>query len=206
MITLLAAFFGTVSLLFLWGSLRSLRKKDLFGLTSRFLMMAVTLCVAAIFALGGIALRGYAAFTYEELAAQITIEPVSDNQFYAHFKYPDGKKANYLLNGDELYVDAHILKWQPLANFIGLHTSFQLHRVTGRYNELEDEQSKSRTVYALNEKSPLDLFDLRKQFPKLGFLVDTEYGSATFIPAGEKSENFALMVSTSGLLIRKLPD
>ena len=206
MVTLVAIFFGGLTFLFLYGVIQAISNKDLFGVTTRLLFMFSTLLIAIIFALGGIALQGYAAFTHEELAAQISIQPVTGDQFYAHFKYPNGKTANYLLNGDELYIDAHILKWKPFANFIGLHTCYQLNRVTGRYIELVDEQTKTRTLYTLAEKGPIDLFDLRKKFPKLSVLVDAEYGSATYIPAGQKNENFALMVSTTGLLIRKLPD
>lgn len=205
LLTIVASILGLFSLLFLWGSLAAVKRKDFFGLTSHLAMSFLSLSVAGLLAMGALSLRGYAAFTHEELAAEITIDPIDATRFYAKFKYPDGREGTYLLSGNELYVDAHILKWQPIGNLIGLTTSFQLHRVAGRYITIEDEQSKPRTIYSLSEKNNFDLFNLRKQFPKLGFLVDTEYGSATFIPAGQEAEKFALLVSTTGLLIRKLP-
>jgi hypothetical protein len=46
------------------------------------------------------------------------------------------------------------------------------------------------------------MFYLRRTFEILKPLVDVEYGSATFIDLN-RAEEFKIMVSTSGLLIRK---
>jgi hypothetical protein len=46
------------------------------------------------------------------------------------------------------------------------------------------------------------MFDLRRRFALLTPLLDTEYGSATFINSNS-AEEFKVMVSTTGLLIRK---
>ncbi len=115
---------------------------------------------------------------------------------------PDGSKKAFSLAGDQLYIDAHILKWKPLANIFGLHTSYELDRVAGRYAVLSDETTKVHTVYSLSRDKPLDLFDLRRRFAILHPLLDAEYGSATFINSNS-TEEFRVMVSTTGLLIRK---
>ena len=69
--------------------------------------------------------------------------------------------------GDQLYIDAHILKWKPLANIFGLHTSYELDRVAGSYAILSDETTKVHTVYSLSKERPVDLFDLRRRFAVL---------------------------------------
>ena len=111
--------------------------------------------------------------------------------------------AVFSLSGDELYVDAHILKWKPIANYFGLHTSYELDRVAGRYKKVEDEKTKARTVFSLSQKKPVDMFALRRRFLLLRPLLDAEYGSATFIAANKAAE-FEVRVSTTGLLIRKV--
>ena len=109
---------------------------------------------------------------------------------------------SYDLTGDALYVDAHIVKWHPLANILGLHTAYQLARVSGRYDKLEDEQVKPRRMFALSPARPVDMFQLARSLAFLGrVVVDTEYGSATFVSAREPTE-LELRVSTSGLLFR----
>jgi len=41
--------------------------------------------------------------------------------------------ATYPISGDEIYVDARILKWHALANLLGLSTAYELDRVGGRF-------------------------------------------------------------------------
>ena len=84
-----------------------------------------------------------------------------------------------------------------------MHTAYELDRVAGRYITVEDEQSLRRTVYPLAEEKSMNMYDLRSRFPVFGPLVDTEYGSATFIAVEDWAE-FEVRVSTTGLLIRKI--
>ncbi len=164
----------------------------------------VCVFVSLFLGLTVVALQGYKAFTHEAFAAKITIEDMGDENFNATFAMPDGQTYTYKLTGDQFYVDAHILKWQPVANFFGIHTSYQLVRVAGRYQDITDEMNKPRSVHALSKDRELDLYHLRNKFSQLTFLVDAEYGSASFMNA--KPGDYALMVSTSGLLIRKLSE
>jgi hypothetical protein len=107
------------------------------------------------------------------------------------------------LSGDAIYVDAHILKWRPVVNLLGLHTVYELDRVAGRYRALGDEQTRERTVHSIARAKPLDAFDLARRYWLLRPLVDAEYGSATFINAGEPA-TYEVRVSTTGLLVRRI--
>jgi hypothetical protein len=155
-----------------------------------------------LFATISIATQGYRALTREDLAATVKIEPAGPGRFNARFQFPDGREAVFNLAGDELYVDAHILKWKSIANYFGLHTSYELDRVAGRYLKLEDEQTKPRTVFALSRKKPINMFSLRQRYALLSPLLDAEYGSGTFIEVQQAIE-LEIRVSTTGLLIRK---
>jgi hypothetical protein len=148
-----------------------------------------------------VATRGYHALTREELAATVKTAPLPHQRFRATITLPDGKLAMYDLSGDAFYVDARIVKWHPLVNILGLHTAYELDRVTGRYNNVGDERNKPHTVYSLSRPKRIDMLRLMKIFPPLALLVDAEYGSATFTPARRPS-TFNVLVSTSGLLIR----
>lgn len=154
---------------------------------------------------GSIALgmQGYRALTHEEIAARILVRPAGAQRFSATFRYPDGRQATYELAGDEIYVDAHILKWKPVANMVGLHTAYELDRVAGRYHAINEERAGTRTVHALGPERPVDLYGLRRRYEFLSPLLDAEYGSATFVPVTRPAE-FELRVSTTGLLIREV--
>ncbi|MDI6753708.1 MAG: hypothetical protein QME78_04850 [Thermodesulfobacteriota bacterium] len=199
-IAILSAF---LSIVFFITGFVTLKKKRLFGVVASVTLALLMFSLAGLFGTIIIATQGYRALTREEVAAVVKTEPVGPSRFNAHFQFPDGRWATFNLSGDELYVDAHILKWKPLANFLGLHTSYELDRVAGRYLKLEDEQTKARTVFVLSQKKPMDMFNLRRQYTLFRPLLDAEYGSATFITAGEAAE-FEVRVSTTGLLIRRV--
>src|SRR4051812_46396261 len=181
--------------LFRWRPMRFLLR-TLFGL----LLVALGALCAAI-ALG---IQGYQALTREEVAARITVQPMSAQKFNATVRYPDGRAQSFDVAGDELYVDAHILKWKPIANLVGLHTAYELDRVGGRYQAIEQERSAPRTIYLLRDERPVELFALRQRYAFLAPLYDAEYGSATFIRVKEPAD-LEVLVSTTGLLVRAKP-
>ena len=141
--------------------------------------------------------QGYLALTREELAARLTVRPTGPHRFTVLIRETGGREASYQLAGDEIMVDAHILKWKPLVNVLGLHTAYQLGRVSGRYRDIQQERSGPRTVYSLAEEKTVDLFDLRQRYDLLSPLVDAEYGSATFVSVKRPAE-LELRVSTTG--------
>jgi hypothetical protein len=149
-----------------------------------------------------VGMLGYRALTREEVAARIAVKPAGPQRFLATFKFPDGREATYDLAGDEIYVDAHILKWSPYANMIGLHTAYEIDRVAGRYHKIKDERAAMRTVHALGQDKAIDLYALRRRYSILSPLFDAEYGSATFVPVTRPAE-LELRISTTGLLMRE---
>jgi hypothetical protein len=151
-----------------------------------------------------VGIYGYRALTQEELAARISVRPYAPQRFTAKLLFPDGREASYSISGDEIYVDARILKWHALANMLGLTTAYELDRIGGRYREVGEERAAPRTLYTLGREKPVDLFALTKRYPYLEHFVDAQYGSAAFVPVGEPAE-LELRVSATGLLIRPAP-
>jgi hypothetical protein len=162
------------------------------------LLAGGALCVAL-----AAGLSGYRSLTREDLAVTVHTLPTGAQTFEARFVFPDGGEANYALAGDQFTVEARILKWHRWANLLGLHTAYELDRVTGRYARLEDEQRLPRTVFALGAERPIDLFAWRQRLPWLAPLVDAEYGSGTFTDV-RRVATYEVRVSTTGLLVREL--
>jgi hypothetical protein len=202
-LVLAMAAFGLLSLLLLGASLAAVRRRRWIGTSVALLAAALFLTLAVLAATLGVATQGYRALTREEVAAVITTKPTGPDRFLVTFAFPDGRRENYEITGNGLYVDAHIVKWHPWANVLGLHTAYQLDRVGGRYDRLEDELRKPRTIFALSPAKPVDLFQVARSLAFLGPVVDAEYGSATFISAREPRQ-LELRVSTTGLLFRSV--
>jgi hypothetical protein len=178
----------------------ALRTRRHFGALVRVLMALVFLLLAALLGTITLGLRGYQALTFEEVAATVKTQPTGPQRFRATITLPDNRLAMYELQGDAFYIDAHILKWRPWANILGLHTAYELDRVAGRYNDVTDEQTRPHTVYSLGTSKPVDVFFLARR-TLLRMMVDAEYGSAAFI-AGNKPAEYEVRVSTTGLLMR----
>ena len=169
---------------------------------SRTIFGLLLLAVGALAATVAIGTYGYTALTREDLAATLLVQPTGPQKFSATVRYPDLREVKFELAGDEVYVDAQILKWKPIANTLGLHTAYELDRIAGRYRSIDQEQTAPRTVFQLSRDKPFDLFDLRRRYTFLAPLLDAEYGSASYVAVSRPAE-LELRVSTTGLLIRE---
>ncbi|MEO8187067.1 MAG: hypothetical protein ABI580_06850 [Burkholderiaceae bacterium] len=194
------ALLGALLLLSGIGALIRLRP---FRFISRTIFGLLLLAVGALAAMIAIGTHGYTALTHEEVAATLLVQPTGPQRFSATVRYPDLREVKFELAGDEVYVDAQILKWKPIANMVGLHTAYELDRIAGRYRSIEHEQSATRTVFSLSRDKPLDLFDLRRRYIFLAPLLDAEYGSASYVAVSRPAE-LELRVSTTGLLMREI--
>jgi len=205
MLVILSVSFLVLSLVLMWLAVRAIRGKRYVRMSGSLLLGLLLLTLSALCATISVSTQGYRALTHEEIAVVVETRPVDDQRFSATFRFPEGDEKRFVLAGDELYVDAHILKWKPLANFLGLHTAYELDRVAGRYIRLEDERSQPRTVSSLALDKPFDMFELRRRIPLLRPLVDAEYGSGTFVFA-DRPARHEIRVSTSGLLVREVTE
>jgi len=199
---LIAVAFGLLGGVLLVAGAAALARVRLLSFAVRALLGLLLLALGGLFGTVAVGIQGYRALTREDVAARIAVKPAGPQRFTATFRFPDGREAAYDVAGDEIYVDAHILKWHPYANWVGLHTAYELDRVAGRYRDIKDERSAPRTVHALARDRPVDLHALRRRYTFLAPVLDAEYGSATFLPVTRAAE-FELRVSTTGLLIRE---
>ncbi len=194
--------FGLIGLLQMATGFVALFRRQPLGFTIRTLLGLAVAALGLAATAVAVGVQGYAALTRETVAATIAVSPSGPQRFDARVKFADGREAAFVIAGDELYVDAHILKWKPIANVFGLHTAYELDRIAGRYRSAEQEQKSVRTVHPLRPPRPVDLFELRGRYAWLAPLLDAEYGSASFVPVTKPAE-LEVRVSTTGLLIRE---
>jgi hypothetical protein len=201
--------FGLCAVILLISGVGAWRRGARIGSLVRGLAGALAFTIALLFGTITVGMGGYRALTQEVVAATIRTERLGPQRFRATVELPDSSLRMYDLAGDEIYVDAHILKWRPLANLLGLHTAYELDRIAGRYHTVRDEQTRERTVYSLARAKPFNTFDLARRYWVLRPLVDAQYGSATFITAtgagrqgDARSMTYEVRVSTTGLLVR----
>lgn len=200
----IAVGFGLLGVVLVGLAVRAVRGGRWGGGAARTGGGALFLALGALAGTLGVSTHGYRALTQEELALTVTTVPTGARTFQAFLEFPDGRDTTLHVMGDQVLVDAHILKWQYLANVLGYSTQYELDRLTGRYVDIENERALPRTVHSLKTDKPVDLFELVARHAWLRFLVDTEYGSATYVDV-DAPARFQVLVSTTGLLIRPVP-
>ncbi len=200
MLIAIAALLGIIGFAVGFSAFGALARARIFRFVFRALVSVVFLAAGAVLALFSLGIEGMRALTKEESAARIKVVPSGLQRYDATVTFADGRVETYDLAGDDIYVDGHIVKWTPLANMLGLHTSYRLDRIAGRYRALEQENTARRTVYLLGTPAMVDLVALGRRLPLRDFF-DAEYGSASYVPVAGPGE-LDLMVSTTGLLLR----
>ncbi|MDQ7049400.1 MAG: hypothetical protein Q9M92_07600 [Enterobacterales bacterium] len=194
---------GFIASYFLLSFVARLRRLRLIAAMGKLLSLILFSAVTGFTSLILISTRGYQALTFEQSAALIHIIPQSPQMFVAEITLSDGRIERYLLKGDEIMIEANILKWKSWANMLGLNTAFRLDRVRGRYSNLEDERSRPLSVYSMRGSVKVDLADWRGDYKKFAFLLDVEHGSASYVSA-KQEKHLQLMVTSSGLLLREI--
>jgi len=182
--------------------MKCLKKGRPVAAINRGLISLVLLATGAALAGLQTGMQGYRQLSDEQTVLQIETFPISHQRFSVLVTWPDGDEKAFYLYGDQLYIDAQILKWKSAANVLGLQTYYELDRIGGRYLQIADEQEKPRSLYSLKKTKSIDMYSVAEENQWLNPLVDTSYGSATFLDVNEPGK-WELRVSTTGLLIRK---
>ena len=196
--------FAALAVAFMGLAVRTFRRRRWVGAAGRTTVGALFASLSALAATLGVSTQGYRALTSEEVVMTITTLPTGPHAFQAYVEFPDGRDTTFAVQGDQVLVDARILKWRYLGNLIGLHTQYELDRLTGRDEDIDDERTLQRTVHSLGAEKPLDFYDLLERYSFLRFLADAEYGSATYLDVREPAR-LEVTVSTTGLLVREIP-
>ena len=187
----------------LYLAVRAFSARRWMGALVSSLLTVIALLCATTAGLVLIGTQGYEALTHEQVVATVTTTPTGPQKFRASMRLADGRTPQFELEGDEILIEAHILKWKYIGNLLGFTTLYELDRVGGRYSRAEDENSHRHTVFPLGQPKPVDLFELARKYTPIAFLVDAEYGSGTYTEVGRPSQ-YEVSVSTTGLLIRKI--
>ncbi len=157
-------------------------------------------------------LHTYQRLTYEQVIAEITLKKFKDQAFSVHLTSLDSDyQQSFNINGDEWQLDAQVLTWQGIATLLGFDAHYRLHRISGRYTDIDDEQKASRTVYSLVQTKPYidhyiegdktDLWKFAHKYRDWMHWVDAAYGSAVFLPMTDKAK-YKVSISRTGLVAR----
>jgi hypothetical protein len=200
-IYLIIGLFVFVGVLLLIGGVRRLWRRapltgSLQGLTGLLLLALAVLMIAI-----AMNLYTYQILVQEQPVAEVRFEALAPQYFRVYLLPEAGSPQVLELRGDQWQIDARVLKWQGLANLLGMKTAYRLERLSGRYSDIKQERKGIRTAYRLQNDKGIDLWAwVQKTERKLPWL-DAIYGSAAYMPMVDKGR-FRVTISNSGLVVR----
>lgn len=203
--------------LILVAGLASLFKRQIlsgvFGTATGAGLVAVGLCAALL----GQNVQTYSRLSYERPVASLSVRQLAPQYFEATVTQPatddlPARTAVYPVNGDQWRMEAQVLKWKPWANVIGLDSQYRLDRLSGRYQDIDQERTGARSVHALYSEGPgtvgpvqtpwtFSAWNVARKYRRYIDAVDTLYGSAAYMPMADGG-TYEVWITQSGLIAR----
>lgn len=205
---LLPALFGIAAVALLLAlahghaGVRHARARRHLRATHRFVWMLLFIAVALIVGCAGVTLRGYRLLVQETPVATIAAQQLSPQTFTVRADFPDATHAGGTLHGDEWQLDARVVKWKPAAVRFGAEPLFRVDRLSGRYRSAQQAQAQAPSLIDLGGDSIIDLWQLKRRFPKWLPWIDTDYGSAAYLPLVDGGRYTVTISPLGGLVAR----
>lgn len=171
-------------------------------------LVGLGLCVVAGLSLlalcAALMLQGYRRLHEDVPIATLDARIMAPQQWQLTLSRPDGSRQQFLLSGDDFDIEAVVVRWHLPALLAGLPPLYRLDRLSGRYDDVEQERSATRTVIPLHGGNSWDLFDLKRRYRSDFPGVDAIYGSGAFLPLVEQG-HYQIELSADGGLVAR-PD
>lgn len=193
----------SILIFFFFRTLKMLKKKKIWASCRNSGYLLLVLFFLISLSLLGSNIFTYHRLTYEEPIAVLDVKRHKHQSYSVELLQLDTCKiTSYRINGDEWQIDARIIKWHGWANLLGLDASFQLDRISGRYQEISQQRNNRPTVFSLEAKPDLDLWALKKKYQWLPWL-DARYGQSVFL-AMKDEQIYQLYITQTGLIAREI--
>jgi hypothetical protein len=195
----IALLFTLVQLVILRNRLHDHRALAAFGRTLLLLIgFALTLLLTGL----GFTLRGYRLLSDETPVVEIDARILSPQRWLLIVHWPDGTIRQVPVAGDAWRVEAVVLKWKLPAVLSGLPPLYRLDRISGRYDDPNEETHAPRTATDFREAGAFDLLDLHKQYPRWAPNVDALFGSGVYLPLVDQGHYTVSLMRTGALVAR----
>ena len=205
---MLAIIMVGVGALLLLLVLRSLLSLDGIKLLVKGVLMAALLLAGLVALFSGLDLYRYRALLQEERVATLYFEQERPQLYRVRVTYEgqqvDRATERFHLRGDDWQLDVRLLKWHPRLAAAGLPPMYHLDRLSGRYRNVAQAVSTVPTVHSLYQPvAGFDSWQWAQDIPVVQRLLDSRYGSATYLPMGHGAL-YQVTLGSNGLIARPM--
>ena len=133
--------------------------------------------------------------------AKIEFQSLGKHHYQAILSEKNTQPVFLELHGDQWQLDTRIIKWNGVAAWSGLKPMYRLERISGRYQDIEQEINATRSVYSLERGISPSLWNFLIEFQEFAPWLDAYYGSATYLPMSDGAK-FDISISATGLIAK----
>jgi hypothetical protein len=193
--------FGILGIFFLLRIFRCVRHRRIIRACGACISSIASLAIATAAGLMIFSYMSYTRLTAEQLVSKIEFKLSAPDEYQARLMIDGEPDQFFRLRGNEWQMDARIVNWTPPATILGLDPIYQLERLSGRFSEIDREQSEERTVHALTRTKNIDVWSVARRFPLFAPGIDAYYGTATYVPMADGAR-YAVNLSRDALIAR----
>ena len=144
----------------------------------------------------------YDVFNQEFPIARLEFTHSGDNAWTAWLSRGDFcTREEYPVMGDQFQVDAGFVKWKGPAVLLGFRPRYRLDRLSGRYRDVQAQNTQTGLAHDLAPDMLFDFFDENTRESTDGWLIDTTYGSSVYY-AIDPLLRYTVYATEDGLILR----
>lgn len=136
-----------------------------------------------------------------ESAPVATLSFAADGAQRYQVRIEQGQEVRFVtLEGDLWQLDARILRWKGVATLIGLEPGYRLHKLSGRYLAVE-QQDQARYAQTVLAQSPFnaDFWSWLRSCQCASFILEAQPQRVTFTPIADGA-TYRIEMTPTGLL------
>ena len=123
----------------------------------------------------------YSVFNQESPVARLHFSQQGEMEYLATVTTGNFCKGQtYSLSGDQFQLDAGFTKWIGAAVILGFEPRYRLDRLSGRYSDIQQQNSRQTISHDLAPDLLFDFFDEIENSGHEPWLVDTTFGSSVY--------------------------
>jgi len=198
---------GFLALILATLSWRKIKRGRVIGSTLYGLQVLLALTILIVLLLILSNLNSYQRLTFEEDIFDVAIKRIAVQKYQLELIYAEpaprpGVGQIYTVSGDEWQLDTRIIKWKGWANLLGMNSYYRLHRLSGRYAEINQANSLPHTAYQLSDPdNGISIWDIKRLAKSRLPFLDAYYGQSVFLPLKDGAR-FRVAIAQAGLLVR----
>lgn len=148
--------------------------------------------------------------TYQTPIATLSIKAIPSAQTHVYrviFQKPGHAPQAFILTGDDWMLGAHTLIFKPWVQALGLHNKYQLDFLSAHQNPTDAiptvHQNQNYNLASHHTHGALFNPFNRLVFAAIPFLIQTQEGSAVYMPL-QNNTHYQILMASSGLIAKPL--